>query len=111
MYGIDLGRGNGMDWIIRPLFRLRGAKKTLASIGSGSQNTKTAELVGIGNELVEKAATEAAEYMACKNRILEGRVDWSSSYWMMKRSELQNAQGIYPKFSNKNALTQVPSNA
>ena len=93
MYGVDLGRGNGLDWIIRPLSRLRGTKKTLASIGSGSQNTKTAELVGIWNELVEKANTEAEEYTACKNRIMEGRVNWSNPYWMMKRSKLQNTQG------------------
>ena len=43
MYGYELGKGEEMAWIIRPLTCLHGVKKTLASIGHGSDNTMTSD--------------------------------------------------------------------
>ena len=88
MYGHDLGRGDEIDWIIRPLSRLGGVKKTLASVGNGSENTKTPDMVEKWNGLMEKADREAEEYAACRNRIMKDRESWPKVYWVMKRSKL-----------------------
>ncbi len=88
LYGYDLERGNEIDWIIRPLSRLWRTKKTLASVGNGSDNTMTYEMVELWDGLMEKADLEAEEYAACRNRIMENRENWANPYWVMKRSRL-----------------------
>ncbi|MCJ1242294.1 hypothetical protein MMC14_010302 [Varicellaria rhodocarpa] len=87
MYGHDLWRGDEIDWIIRPLSRLWRVEKILASVGNGSENTKTPEMVDKWKELTKKADHEAEEYAACRNRIMETRESWPNPYWVMKRSK------------------------
>ena len=88
MYGHDLGRGDEIDWIIRPLSRLRGVKKILAFVGSTNVDFKTPELVHRWNELVKRADCEAEEYMASRQRVMSHEEGWSNPYWIKKRNKL-----------------------
>ena len=85
IYGYGLGDGDQLDWIIRPLCRLKGTKKLLASVGNGSDNVKTPEMDRKWNDLVEKAESDATEYMASRARIMEDPKGWPSPYWIIKR--------------------------
>ena len=87
-YAHDLGRGDRIDWIIRPLSRLRGMKKTLASVGDTYEEFEALKLIHNWNELVKKADCELEEYMASRQRILSSQNGWSMPYWMTKRNKL-----------------------
>ena len=88
MYGLALESRGDIDWIIRPLSRIRGVRKTLVSVGSGSQNIMTLGHVGNWNELMENAEDEAEEYAACGDRIMKDRGSWPDPYWIAKRHRL-----------------------
>lgn len=94
MYGYELGKGEELGWIIRPLTRLHGVKKTLASIGHGSEKTLKLELVTTWDELVEKADHEAEDYAMAKNKIMEDTTSWSNPYWILKRNNTFRSEGL-----------------
>ena len=77
-----------MDWIIRPLSRLQGVKKTLFSVGDRPEDAELPALVTQWNKLIQKADREAAEYVVCRKRIMESEQGWPGAYWVMKRHEL-----------------------
>ena len=85
IYGYGLGDGDQLDWIIRPLSRLQGIQKVLASVGNGSDDAKTPEMNRNWNNLVKKADSDAKEYMASRTRIMENKKGWPSPYWITKR--------------------------
>ena len=88
MYAYELGQGEEMGWIIRPLTSLRGVKKTLASVGQGSENTMVIELVTVWDKLVKKADQEAEDYATAKYLLMEGTTSWSNPYWILKRNNV-----------------------
>ena len=67
----ELGKRENMGWIIGPLTRLHGVKKTLASIRHGSENTMTTKLVTSWDELAKKADHEVEDYAMAKNQLTE----------------------------------------
>ena len=88
MYGYQLEKGDCIGWIIRPLSRLQRVQKTLISVGDRAADDPLLALVTKWNKLIQKADREAAEYVACRNRIMESDQGWPDAYWMLKRHKL-----------------------
>lgn len=88
LYGYELAKGIEMGWIIRPLSRLYGVKKTLVFVGSRSENGVTTELVERWDDLMKKADREAEEYLASRKQVVEARGRWTSPHWVVKRSKV-----------------------
>ena len=88
MYGHGIRRGDGLDWIIRPLSYIGRVKKTLAFVGNGLENNTTPEMVKSWNSLMEKADRENGELVVCRMRIMENCKSWPESHWVVKRNKL-----------------------